>query len=212
MVTRFALLKELESMIPDDVLVAASIGNNSGFWGQLKDREANLFHITMGMCTPTALGLALSLPNRKVIALDSDGNLTLNLGVLGTVANEGPENLTIIVMDNRNYLGSHKTEPGMPTATAGKMNLEEVAKGCGIASACTIQDATAFRDKVTAALASAGPHLIRAVVEALDDDRPPRRKRVPDPRENKYRFATYIERAEGVEILGGGLGTGLAGE
>lgn len=212
MVTRFSLLKELESMIPDDVLVAASIGNNSGFWGQLKDRESNLFHVTMGMCTPTALGLALSLPKRKVIALDSDGNLILNLGVLGTVANENPENLTILVMDNRNYLGSHKKEPGMPTATGGKMNLEEVAKGCGITSAWTIQDAAAFRDKVKMALSASGPHLIRAMVESLDDDRPLRKKRVPDPRENKYRFAKYVERTEGVEILGGGLGTGLAGE
>jgi len=208
MVTRFALLKELSSVIPDDVLVVASIGNNSGFWGQLKDRESNLFHITMGMCTPTALGLALSLPDRKVVALDGDGNLTLNLGVLGTVANENPRNLTIIVMDNRNYLGSHKEEPGMPTATSGKMNLEEVAKACGVASACTIQDVTEFREKIRMALSSSGPHFIRASVEALDDDRPPRSKRVPDPRENKYRFAAFIERTEGVEILGSGLGGG----
>ena len=138
MVTRFTLLKELSALVPDDVLVLTSIGNNSGFWGQLKDREANLFHLTMGMCSSTALGLALALPNRKIVALDSDGNLTLNLGVLGTIANQAPKNLTIVVMDNGNYLGSHKDEPGMPTATAGKMNLEAVAKGCGIESACTI--------------------------------------------------------------------------
>jgi len=29
---------------------------------------------------------------------------------------------------------------------------------------------------------------------------------VPDPRENKYQFAKYIERTAGVQILGGGLG------
>ena len=145
MVTRFTLLKELSAIVPDDVLVLTSIGNNSGFWGQLKDREANLFHLTMGMCSSTALGLALALPNRKIVALDSDGNLTLNLGVLGTIANEAPKNLTIVLMDNQNYLGSNKHAPGMPTATAGKMNLEAVAKGCGIESACTIEDAAAFR-------------------------------------------------------------------
>jgi thiamine pyrophosphate-dependent acetolactate synthase large subunit-like protein len=195
-------------MVPDDVLVLTSIGNNSGFWGQLKDREANLFHLTMGMCSSTALGLSLALPNRKVIALDADGNLILNLGVLGTVANEAPKNLTIVVMDNGNYLGSHKDEPGMPTATAGKMNLEAVAKGCGIASACTVEDVGAFREKIQSALSSAGPHFIRARVEALDRDAPPRTKRVPDPRENKYQFAGYIQRTEGVEILGSGLGGG----
>src|SRR4029453_4818378 len=206
MVTRFTLLKELSATVPDDVLVLTSIGNNSGFWGQLKDREANLFHLTMGMCSSTALGLALALPNRKVIALDSDGNLTLNLGVLGTIANEAPKNLTIVVMDNRIYLGSHKKEPGMPTATGGKMNLEQVAKACGIASAYTVQEVAAFREQVQMALAKAGPHFIRARVEALDTERPGRSKRVPDPRENKYQFAKYIERTAGVQILGGGLG------
>src|SRR5574341_993967 len=198
MVTRFALLKELSAMVPDDVLVLTSIGNNSGFWGQFKDREANLFHLTMGMCSSTALGLALALPKRKVLALDSDGNLTLNLGVLGTIANEAPKNLTIVVMDNQNYLGSNKREPGMPTATAGKMNLEAVARACGIESACTVEDAAAFRDKIHRALASDGPHFIRARVEALDTDGPKKSKRVPDPRENKYQFAGYIQRTEGV--------------
>jgi thiamine pyrophosphate-dependent acetolactate synthase large subunit-like protein len=208
MVTRFTLLKELSAMVPDDVLVLTSIGNNSGFWGQLKDREANLFHLTMGMCSPTALGLSLALPNRKVLALDSDGNLTLNLGVLGTIANEAPRNLTIVVMDNGNYLGSHKEEPGMPTATNGKMNLESVAKGCGVESACTIEDVAAFRGRIQSALSNPGPHFIRARVEALDKDGPPKTKRVPDPRENKYQFAGYIQRTEGVEILGSGLGGG----
>jgi sulfopyruvate decarboxylase subunit beta len=208
MVTRFILLKELSAMVPDDVLVLTSIGNNSGFWGQLKDREANLFHLTMGMCSSTALGLSLALPNRKVIALDSDGNLLLNLGVVGTIANEAPKNLTIVVMDNRNYLGSHKDKPGMPTATGGKMNLEAMAKGCGIENACTIEDVAAFREKIQRALANPGPHFIRARVEALDKDGPPKTKRVPDPRENKYQFAGYIQRTEGVEILGSGLGGG----
>jgi thiamine pyrophosphate-dependent acetolactate synthase large subunit-like protein len=208
MVTRFALLKELSAVVPDDVLVLTSIGNNSSFWGQLKDREANLFHLTMGMCSSTALGLSLALPNRKIIALDSDGNLTLNLGVLGTIATEAPPNLTIVVMDNQNYLGSNKREPGMPTATAAKMNLEAVAKGCGIENACTIEDVASFRARIQRSLSSPGPHFIRARIEMLDADAPTKSKRVPDPRENKYQFAGYIQKTEGVEILGSGLGGG----
>jgi thiamine pyrophosphate-dependent acetolactate synthase large subunit-like protein len=208
MVTRFTLLKELSALVPDDVVVLTSIGNNSSFWGQLKDRDANLFHLTMGMCSSTALGLSLALPNRKIIALDSDGNLTLNLGVLGTIATEAPKNLTIVVMDNQNYLGSNKREPGMPTATAARMNLEAVAKGCGIESACTVENAAEFRARIESSLPSAGPHFIRARIEMLDEDAPKKTKRVPDPRENKYQFASYIQRTEGVEILGSGLGGG----
>ena len=206
MVTRLALIKELADIVPENVLVVSSIGNNSAFWGELAEREANLFHATLGMCTPAAFGLAMALPNRKVLALDADGNLILNLGVLGTIANENPTNLTILVMDNGNYLGSHKKEPGMPTATGGKMNLEQVAKACGIASAWKVQEVAAFREQMQMALAKAGPHFIRAQVEALDTERPGRTKRVPDPRENKYQFAKYIEKTAGVQILGGGLG------
>ncbi|HLN87818.1 MAG TPA: thiamine pyrophosphate-dependent enzyme [Candidatus Limnocylindrales bacterium] len=208
MVTRYSLLKELSAIVADDVLVLTSIGNNSSYWGQFKDRDANLFHLTMGMCSSTALGLSLALPNRKIVAVDSDGNLTLNLGVLGTVANEAPKNLTIVLMDNQNYLGSNKHAPGMPTATAGKMNLEAVAKACGIDSAWTVEDVAAFRAKIQAALSSTGPHFIRARVEQLDNDGPKKSKRVPDPRENKYQFAGYIQKTEGVEILGSGLGGG----
>lgn len=206
MVARLELIKALASIVPPDVLVVTSIGNNSYFWAELTDREATLYHSTLGMCTPAAFGLAMALPRRKVLALDSDGNLILNLGVLGTIANENPINLTILVMDNGNYLGSHKKDPGMRTATGGKMKLEEVAKGCGIASSHTVQDVAKFRETIEAAFRTDGPHFIRAQVETLDTERPPKTKHVLDPRENKYQFAKYIERTEGVQILGGGLG------
>lgn len=206
MVARLALIKELASTVPQEVIVVTSIGNNSYFWAELTDREATLFHSTLGMCTPAAFGLAMALPQRKVLALDSDGNLILNLGVLGTIANENPTNLTVLVMDNGNYLGSHKKEPGMRTATGGKMKLQEVARGCGIVSSHIIKDVETFRERIQMALKSDGPHFICAQVEALDPERPPKTKHVLDPRENKYQFAKYIERTEAVQILGGGLG------
>ena len=71
-----------------------------------------------------------------------------------------------------------------------------------------IEEVSAFREKMQAALSSADPHFIRARIEALDTDGPKKSKRVPDPRENKYQFAGYIQRTEGVEILGSGLGGG----
>src|SRR5262249_60446965 len=146
---------------------------------------ASLLRAGWGMSTPAAFGLAMALPNRKVLSLDADGNLLLNLGVLGTVANENPTNLTILVMDNRNYLGSHKKEPGMPTATGGKMKIHEVAKGCGIESAWVVHDVPTFREKNQTSFSKNGPHFISAQIEPLDLHRPGRGKRVPHPRRNK---------------------------
>ena len=171
MVTRLELIKELAAIVPPEVLVVTSIGNNSYFWAELTDREATLFHSTLGMCTPAAFGLAMALPRRKVLALDSDGNLLLNLGVLGTIANENPTNLMVLVMDNGNYLGSHKSAPGMRTASGGKMKLQEVAKGCGIASSHLVQDVAGFSSIMRMALKSDGPHFVSAKVEALDLER-----------------------------------------
>ena len=159
MVTRFTLLKELSAIVADDVLVLTSIGNNSGFWGQLERPGSQSFSSDHGHVQLDGAGPFSGVAQPKIVALDSDGNLTLNLGVLGTIANQAPKNLTIVVMDNGNYLGSHKDEPGMPTATAGKMNFEAVAKGCGIESACTIEDVAAFRAKIQSALAERRPAL-----------------------------------------------------
>lgn len=206
MVSRYQLLKGLSEIIPEDALVIASIGNNSGFWGQIREKETDLLNISMGMCTPTALGLALALPNRKVVALDADGNLLLNLGSLGTVANENPQNLIIIVFDNGSYLGSIKNQPGPPTATSGRLSLEAVAKGSGISSSSTVHNFEDFLNQVKLALSSSGLHFIVAKIGPLDFDAPPRTERAPDTKENKYRFANYIQRTEGAKILGSGLG------
>ena len=206
MLSRYLLLKSLSEILPDDALVVSCIGNNSAFWGQIKEREGNLFHITMGMCTPTALGLSRALPHRKVVCLDADGNLLLNLGSIATVGNHGPSNLLIIVFDNENYLGSIKNQPGPPTATSGKLDLAAVAKASGISSSCIISSVENFQDHVQACLTTPGPHFILAKIAALDSETPPRVRRIPDTKENKYQFIHYIERTEKMKILGGGLG------
>ena len=82
----------------------------------------------------------------------------------------------------------------MRTATGGKMKLQEVAKGCGIASAHLIQDAATFREKIQMALKNDGPHFICAQVEALDPERPPKTKHVLDPRENNFLAAVFPEK------------------
>jgi thiamine pyrophosphate-dependent acetolactate synthase large subunit-like protein len=206
MLSRYRLLQVLSEMLPDDALVVSCIGNNSGFWGQIKERQGNLFHITMGMCTPAALGLSSALPHRKVVCLDADGNILLNLGAIATVANHGSSNLLIIVFDNENYLGSIKNQSGPPTATKGKLDLAAVAEASGIASSSKITSLEDFRARVQTCLTTDGPHFIVAKIEPLDSDKPPRVRRIPDTKENKYQFVHYIEETEKVSILGAGLG------
>jgi len=212
MVKRLELLKTLAFAVTDEMLVVTPIGNTSAYWDDLGKGATSLTSVSLGMCTPAALGLALALPHRRVIAVDSDGNLILNLCSLGTVGNKQPRNLTIIVCDNGNYLsgGPGKGKQGMPTATAGNMNLEAVARGCGIAKATTVQTEAEFKQALDKSLAGDGPWFIVAKIEPVDvkESKLFREARSPglDTRENKYAFAHHIERLENIRIIkkGGG--------
>ena len=152
----------------------------AGFWGELIDREANLFHSTLGMCTPAAFSVSPWLfLNVKFSRCDSDGNLILNMGVSVRSPTKNPTNLTVLVMDNRNYLGSQKRNPECQRRHGGKMKLEQVAKGCGIESSHRFKMSPCLATRLNGAQKH-GPHFICAQVEALDLDGPPKNKHVLD--------------------------------
>jgi thiamine pyrophosphate-dependent acetolactate synthase large subunit-like protein len=74
------------------------------------------------------LGIALARPDVRVVCLDGDGSLLMNLGILCTVANQAPRNLSLVVWDNE----VHATTGGQPTATAFRSSLADMARGAGI--------------------------------------------------------------------------------
>jgi sulfopyruvate decarboxylase subunit beta len=190
---RFDCLQALAPMITDQLIVSNVA--RTGFETKMAmPREGNLYTMGMGLVTPVVLGLALSLPHRGVIALDGDGSILLNLGALATVANCAPANLTSIIFDN----GSYASTGGLPTATAGRTNLVEVAKGAGITNSVGVSTIEEFTTVATKAVAGNGPWVIVAKVVA---EKPPVQPKLMDGRENKYRFVRYIEQTEGRIIL-----------
>jgi hypothetical protein len=98
----------------------------------------------------------------------------------------------------------------MPTATGGAMNLEAVARGCGIEKSCTIRGEEEFRTTVQKYLTEDGPAFVAAKIEPVET-RERKGGRGPgdsgqDTRENKYSFVHHVERLENITILkkGGG--------
>ncbi|MEM3734912.1 MAG: thiamine pyrophosphate-dependent enzyme [Nitrososphaerales archaeon] len=164
-------------------------------WAALKDREANFCPVNMGLCTAVALGLALALPNRKVIALDGDGNLLLNLSVLPDLAIQKPHNLIAIVFDNERLLSGGD----MPSATAYGVDLEKIARGCGITNAVTVRTLQDFQMTIRQALAGDELAFIVAKVEPVWEALP--KSVIRDGKEVKYRFIRHIEVSEGKMIL-----------
>src|ERR1044072_4392429 len=97
-----------------EALVVSSAGAVTLEWHALRPSDGNFRVRTLGLCSSIALGMALGLPHRKVIALDGDGSLLMSLCWLPTSARMNPNNLLHIVFDNEVYeaSGSKKTATG----------------------------------------------------------------------------------------------------
>ena len=160
-------------------------------------RAASLFQQQLGCVTPQAFGLAVGLPHRRVVSLDTDGGMMFNLGILGTLANEQPPNLLVVVWDNECY----QSIGGPPTHTAkGRVDIAKIAQGAGIEQAYTVRDLDAFEAHCEAGLAADVPYLVVAKVEA--GVRPGIRRKHSDGREDKYIFVRHVEATEGIVIMG----------
>jgi len=195
---RYECLEQLAPLITDQ-LVVTSLSGQRVEWGHLCQHEGNLLLGSMGNALAVGLGLALALPKRKVIVLESDGSLLLSLFNLPTVANLNPANLAVFVFDNQSYSGTKISEP---TATAGKTDLAGMAKSAGIERSLTVKDIAAFKGEAVAWINEVGLRFIVAKVEESHGHRRIERTDI-DLLENKYAFVRYLERTEGKTIFRG---------
>lgn len=121
---------------PQDWLFVSGLAGASKDTAALTGDGPNLYSMagTMGAAVPMGLGVALSAPDRKVAVITGDGELLMGLGALITVASAAPKNLTIICIDN----SMHGETGGQQGHTGSTADLEQIAKGSGIASTLTI--------------------------------------------------------------------------
>ncbi len=189
---RYECLELLAPLVTDQLVVASQSGQKIE-WGHLSDHEGNLLLGLMGCALGVGIGLALALPHRRVIVLESDGSILLSLFSLATLANLNPHNLGVFVFDNGVYSGSSISHP---TATAGKTDLAAMARGAGIQHSIPVRDIEGFKKEGIAALSQNGLRFIVCKVgESVLHREIPRP--TMDLAENKYRFVRYLERTEG---------------
>ncbi|OFV68569.1 MAG: sulfopyruvate decarboxylase subunit beta [Candidatus Hydrothermarchaeota archaeon] len=149
--------------------IISNIGFTSRELYHIGDRDANFYMLgSMGMCGSIALGLAVSLPAKKIIAIEGDGSILMNLGSLATAANIAPANLTILIVDNE----AHSSTGFQPTFTAGVTDLAAVAEGAGIKDVATVHDVNELESKLSDALRSDNLTLIVAKSEKSWEDVP----------------------------------------
>jgi thiamine pyrophosphate-dependent acetolactate synthase large subunit-like protein len=151
--------------------VIASLGHPAYDLFEAGDRPENFYTWgSMGLASSMGLGLAMAQPERRVIVLDGDGSLLMNLGSLATIATVAPANLVVLVWDNELY----GTTGGQPTATAAKSDLAAAAQALGVRKAVTVTEPAAFDAAINKALREAGPWVIVAkVTESGTATKPP---------------------------------------
>lgn len=112
-----------------DMLLICNLGYPGRELYSVLDRPENFYMLgSMGLASSIGLGLALAMPNRRVLSIDGDGAVLMNLGTLATIANHAPSNYQLLIIDNCCY-GSTGSQA---TCTSGKTDLNAIARGAGI--------------------------------------------------------------------------------
>ena len=147
----------------ENCLVVTIMGATAAELQSLGHRQ-NFFYLqhAMGLASSTGLGLALSLPEQRVVIFDGDGSLLMNLGSLSTMARYRPKNLIHVVFDNESLL----SVGGFPTATGTGTDLEGIAKASGIPVVTTVRTVETFKNAMSEALGGSELTTIIAKVEA----------------------------------------------
>jgi thiamine pyrophosphate-dependent acetolactate synthase large subunit-like protein len=190
---RYEYLKTIVGDVGDALVVAA--GWAAREWQALRPGDGNFRPRTLGLASSISLGIALSLPHRKVVAIDGDGAFLMNLCGLPTIAWQNPPNLIHLLFDNQCYEASGATE----TATVAGTDAVALVRGAGYKHAFWVKNPEEFRQEFLKALKRNELSFIAAKVEPGQPSLPPIRV---DELENKYRFIRYIEETEKKSILG----------
>ncbi len=141
--TREEAIRAILARLDREIVIAAN-GLISREAMAARDRAENFYMIgSMGLAPSIGLGLALSQPERRIVVLDGDGNLLMNLGVLPTASFHAPTNFIHVVLDN----SAHGSTGNQPTFTA-KVPLEDMARAAGY----RVVDRVGQRDELEAVL------------------------------------------------------------
>lgn len=157
-------LKTVMKTLKEELIVAAN-GRVSREAFVLNDRPQNFYMIgSMGLASSIALGLALAKPQHKVIILDGDGNVLMNLGGLPQIGELLPPNLVHIVLDNETY-----SSTGNQATISNRIPLEKIAQASGYLMVEKVTEEGTFRQVLERFLRAKGPTFLLVKVEAEEE-------------------------------------------
>jgi sulfopyruvate decarboxylase subunit beta len=175
MMKRDECFRVLARHVTDEIVVVTY--SSAVDWLDLGERALNYFSVgAMGLDSSHALGLALGRPDRRVICLQGDGSLLMNLGCLVTIAAAAPKNLVHFVVQN----GTYEANGGHPIPNM-QVDFAAMARAAGFARVHDFADLGNFEQQAGHVVSEPGPVFATLRVEpskSLTYDYP----RLYDPR------------------------------
>ncbi|MHB1710363.1 MAG: acetolactate synthase large subunit [Acidimicrobiales bacterium] len=180
--TAEAVCQAIGALLPEGAIVSDE-GNTSGLFAPGATAGAPphdwlcLTGGAIGQGLPVALGAAVACPDRRVVALESDGSAMYTLQAWWTMAREGLD-VTTVVLNNRSYavlkMELDRVGAGAPGPRAEDMldlarpdlDFVSLATGMGL-HAVRADTAEGFTEGLAAALATPGPSVVEAIIPAL---------------------------------------------
>ena len=157
---RDACFRILAELLPSDIVVSTY---TSAFeWLAIRPHPLNYVSVgAMGLASSHALGLALALPHRRIVVLDGDGSLLMNLGSLVTVAAAAPPNLVYFVSQN----GSYEANGGHPIPGLAQVDFAGMARSAGYRVTESYSQLEDFRQAMPRVLQAQGPVFVNLHLE-----------------------------------------------
>jgi thiamine pyrophosphate-dependent acetolactate synthase large subunit-like protein len=154
-------LQALADQRADEVVIAAMTSGMK--WPGFSDHPRDLLYVpsTMGGAPGLGLGLALARPDLRVVILNGDGCMLMNLGSLVTIGERSPGNLLLVVFDNSVYA----VTGGQATPGAGTVDFAAMAQAAGWPHAHTFTQLEVWSQALPDLLAADGPVFVQLKVE-----------------------------------------------
>lgn len=160
MMKRDACLKILARHRTDEIVV--SVYRAAFEWKVIAPSPLNYVAVgAMGQASSHGLGLAIGRPDKRVLVLDGDGSLLMNLSTLVTIANQAPRNLVHFVCEN----GVYEVNGAHPIPGYGRFNFAGMAREAGYAQVYEFSELSEFERRIAGVLAQPGPTFVTLKVE-----------------------------------------------
>jgi sulfopyruvate decarboxylase subunit beta len=130
-------------------------------WLKLSQHPRDFFYVpsSMGQAPTLGLGLALARPELRVVVLNGDGCMLMNLGCLVTIAEQRLSNYSLVVFNN----GVYEVTGAQPVAGSGRVDFAAMARAAGIPGTTHVRNISSW--KAIARRILRGPGLEFAVID-----------------------------------------------